>query len=192
MIAATYAISAVLLALTGWLFAQGQLAATSQTALWTVIFFFASAASSSAYLTVSEVFPVEMRGMAIALFYALGTAIGGTAAPGLFGRLIETGSRQNLFYGYLVASGLLAIAVVMTIAFGVKAEGASLEAIADPLSAGRRGRTSRHVTCSIRGPIAGRWRGRAGTGSMAKGRIWLRQVGRARSNGGRRTPHLRG
>ena len=134
MIAATYGLSAILLTLTGWLFAHGQLSATTQTALWTVIFFFASAASSSAYLTVSEIFPVEMRGMAIALYYALGTTIGGTTAPYVFGRLIETGSRTNLFYGYLFAAGLLAIAVVATIAFGVKAEGASLESIAAPLS----------------------------------------------------------
>jgi MFS family permease len=134
MISATYAASAVLLAVTGWLFAHGHLSATSQTVLWTVIFFFASAASSSAYLTVSEVFPLEMRGMAIALFYALGTTVGGTAAPWVFGRLIESGSRFNVFYGYLFASGLLAVAVVVTLIFGVKAEGASLESVADPLS----------------------------------------------------------
>ena len=135
MIAVTYGISAVLLALTGWLFAQGHLSAASQTALWTVIFFFASAASSSAYLTVSEIFPVEMRGMAIALYYALGTLVGGTIAPYVFGRLIESGSRQMLFYGYLGAAGLLLAAVATTIAFGVKAEGAALESVAAPLSA---------------------------------------------------------
>ena len=134
MIAATYSISAVLLAITGWLFAQGHLSATTQTILWSVIFFFASAASSSAYLTVSEVFPLEMRGMAIALFYAIGTAVGGTTAPYAFGKLIESGSRMNLFYGYLFASGLLAMAVVVTLIFGVKAEGASLESVAEPLS----------------------------------------------------------
>jgi MFS family permease len=134
MIASTYSISAVLLALTGWLFAHDYLSATSQTILWTVIFFFASAASSSAYLTVSEVFPLEMRGMAIALFYALGTTVGGTAAPWLFGMLIQSGSRYHLFYGYLLASALLAVAVVVTLLFGVKAEGASLESVADPLS----------------------------------------------------------
>ena len=76
MIVATYSISAVLLTLTGWLFAQGYLSATTQTALWSIIFFFASAASSAAYLTVSEIFPVEMRGMAIALYYAVATAAG--------------------------------------------------------------------------------------------------------------------
>ena len=83
---------------------------------------------------MSEIFPLEMRGMAIALFYAIGTAVGGTAAPWFFGRLIETGSRFNLFYGYLLASALLAVAVVVTLIFGVKAEGASLESVADPLS----------------------------------------------------------
>jgi MFS family permease len=134
MISATYSISALLLALTGWLFAHDYLSATSQTVLWTVIFFFASAASSSAYLTVSEVFPLEMRGLAIALFYALGTTVGGTAAPWFFGWLIQSGSRFYVFYGYLFASGLLAVAVVVTLMFGVKAEGASLESVADPLS----------------------------------------------------------
>ncbi|MHC5536981.1 MFS transporter [Singulisphaera rosea] len=134
MIAATYSISAVLLGITGGLFAAGMLSATSQTALWTVIFFFASAASSSAYLTVSEIFPLELRGMAIALFYALGTAVGGVLAPWLFGHLIETGSRTNLFYGYLIASALLLLAVVAVICFGVKAEQTSLEHVAEPLS----------------------------------------------------------
>jgi MFS family permease len=134
MIAGTYTISALLLATTGYLFAAGHLTATSQTLLWTVIFFFASAASSSAYLTVSEVFPLELRGMAIALFFALGTAVGGTAAPWLFGRLIDTGSRTYLFYGYLFAAALLLIAVIATVFFGVKAEGASLEQVAEPLS----------------------------------------------------------
>ncbi|WP_435016997.1 MFS transporter [Tundrisphaera sp. TA3] len=136
MIAATYSISAILLAATGWLFANDYLTATTQTALWSVIFFFASAASSSAYLTVSEVFPLEMRGMAIALFYSAGTAVGGTAAPWLFGYLIGTKSRMFLFYGYLFASLLLAVAVVVTLIFGVKAEGASLESVARPLTSG--------------------------------------------------------
>jgi MFS family permease len=136
MIAGTYTISATLLAITGWLFAQNHLTATTQTALWSVIFFFASAASSSAYLTVSEVFPLEIRGLAIALFFSTGTAVGGTAAPWLFGVLIESGSRDRLFHGYLFASFLLAVAVVVTLIFGVKAEGASLEDVARPLSAG--------------------------------------------------------
>jgi MFS family permease len=135
MIILTYTVSALLLALTGYLFAQGVLSAVTQTILWTIIFFFASAASSSAYLTVSEVFPLEMRGMAIALFFAIGTAVGGTAAPWLFGRLIDTGSRTYLFYGYLFASALLLVAVATTALFGVKAERTALEGVAAPLSA---------------------------------------------------------
>jgi MFS family permease len=134
MIAGTYTVSAVLLAVTGYLFALGVLSATTQTVLWTAIFFFASAASSSAYLTVSEVFPLELRGMAIALFFATGTAVGGTAAPWLFGRLIQSGSRTALFYGYSFAALLLAVAVVTTLLFGVNAERAALEDVADPLS----------------------------------------------------------
>ncbi len=136
MIAGTYTISAALLAVTGYLFDQGQLTATTQTALWSIIFFFASAASSSAYLTVSEIFPLELRGMAIAFFFAIGTTTGGVLAPWLFGYLIETGSRTNLFYGYLLASLLQLLAVVAVICFGVKAERTSLENIATPLSAG--------------------------------------------------------
>jgi MFS family permease len=135
MIAATYTVSALLLAVTGYLFAAGMLTATTQTALWTVIFFFASAASSSAYLTVSEIFPLELRGMAIALFFAIGTTAGGVFAPWLFGYLIDTGSRYNLFYGYLLASALQMVAVVAVALFGVKAEGTSLEQVAEPLSA---------------------------------------------------------
>jgi MFS family permease len=134
MIAGTYAISAVLLAITGWLFAHEFLTATTQTILWTVIFFFASAASSSAYLTVSEIFPLELRGIAIALFYAIGTSVGGIAAPWMFGRLIQTGSRFAVFYGFLFASALLLVAVVITLLFGVKAERASLEQVAEPLA----------------------------------------------------------
>ncbi len=134
MIAGTYSISAALIAATGWLFAHEMIGPTGQTILMAVIFFFASAAASSAYLTVSEVFPVEMRGLAIALFYAAGTALGGTVAPALFGYLIRTGSRTNLFYGYLTAAGLLTVAVVVTLIFGVRAEGKSLESVADPLS----------------------------------------------------------
>jgi MFS family permease len=135
MIAGTYAVSAALLAITAWLFVNNRLTATGQTALWMVIFFFASAASSSAYLTVSEIFPLEVRGVAIALFYAVGTAVGGVGAPWMFGRLIETGSRAALYYGFLFAAALLAVSVVCTLLFGVKAERASLEEVAEPLAA---------------------------------------------------------
>jgi MFS family permease len=97
MIAATYALSGLLLAVTGFLFSRGALTAFSQTALWTVIFFFASPAASSAYLTVSEIFPLETRALAIAFYYSLGTAAGGIVAPWLFGTLIGTGSAVNVF-----------------------------------------------------------------------------------------------
>ena len=97
MIALTYAVSGVLLAGSGYLFAIGVLSATGQTVAWMVIFFFASAAASSAYLTVSETFPLEVRALAIAFFYAIGTGIGGVAGPWLFGWLIDTGSRWSVY-----------------------------------------------------------------------------------------------
>ncbi len=134
MISITYGLSGVLLAATGYLFALGALSAAAQTAAWTVIFFFASAAASSAYLTVSEIFPVEMRAMAIAFFYALGTAIGGVGAPALFGVLIETGSRLNLFYGYLLGAGMMLMAALVEHFIGISAEQKPLEEIASPLS----------------------------------------------------------
>ena len=135
MIIATYTISAIVLAASGYLFQIEMLSPTTQTILWALAFFFASSAASSAYLTVSEIFPVELRGMIIALFFATGTLIGGTVAPSLFGRLIDTGSRTNVFYGDLLASTLLMLTVVVVAFFGVKAERTSLEDIATPLSA---------------------------------------------------------
>jgi len=135
MIAATYAIAALLLAFTGWAFAHGQLSATTQTLAWTVIFFFASAAASSGYLTVSEIFPLEIRALAIAFFYSLGTAVGGVMAPWLFGRLIGSGSAEQVFYGYLIAAVLMFLAAVVESVWGVKAERSRLEEIASPLSA---------------------------------------------------------
>jgi MFS family permease len=134
MIGTTFGLAGLLLITTGVLFANGQLSDVSQTAAWTVIFFFASAASSSAYLTASEIFPLETRALAIAVFYAAGTAIGGIAAPWLFGTLIGTGSRWNVFFGYCGAALLMLAAAVMECLFGVDAEGRSLEEIAEPLS----------------------------------------------------------
>src|SRR5262249_28735653 len=104
MIATTYGLFRGLLARAGYLFAIGVLSAAGQTVAWMVIFFFASAAASSAYLTVSETFPLEVRALAIALFYAIGTGIGGVVGPLLFGALIDTGSRWSLFGGYLLGS----------------------------------------------------------------------------------------
>lgn len=134
MISSTYAISAALLALTGWLFARGDLSANTQTIAWTVIFFFASAAASAGYLTVSEIFPLEIRALAIAFFYALGTAFGGIVAPWFFGTLIGSGSATNVFYGYLIAAALMLGAAFVEVGWGVKAERASLESLAEPLS----------------------------------------------------------
>jgi MFS family permease len=135
MIIATYTVAAVLLALTGYLFQADRLTPTTQTVLWALVFFFASPAASSAYLTVSEIFPVELRGMVIALFFATGTLIGGTLAPWLFGHLIDSGIPRMLFYGDLFASALLLITVLVVRRYGVKAERTSLEEIATPLSA---------------------------------------------------------
>jgi MFS family permease len=135
MIAGTYTVAGILLAATGYLFAIGALNATTQTLAWAGIFFFASAAASAAYLTASEVFPMEMRAIGIAIFYALGTAIGGIAAPVVFGALIGTGSRWSIFGGYLIAAALMLAAAGVGAKFGVDAEGKSLEDIAAPLSA---------------------------------------------------------
>ena len=134
MITATYALAGVLLVLTGWMFAQGVLTATVQTAAWTVIFFFASAAASAAYLTVGESFPLETRAMAIAVFYAVGTGIGGIGGPALFGTLIESGSRHEIFVGYLVGGGLMIFAALVEGVLGIRAARVPLEELAPPLS----------------------------------------------------------
>jgi MFS family permease len=134
MIAGTFAISGTLLLVTAYLFGAGLLSAITQTIAWFIIFFFASAAASSAYLTASEIFPLETRALAIACFYALGTAIGGSTSPLLFGWLIESGSSWRVSFGYDVAALLLLIAAMTELKFGIDAEGKSLESIADPLS----------------------------------------------------------
>src|SRR5256885_11886186 len=127
MIAATYGVSGILLALTGWLFRAGMLTAQTQTLAWTIIFFVASAAASSAYLTVSEIFPLEIRAFAIAIFYAVGTLTGGVGAPILFGWIIATGSSDALFIGYLVAAVLMIFCAIVELWFGVAAERRPLE-----------------------------------------------------------------
>jgi len=98
------------------------------------VFFFASAAASSAYLTVSETFPLEIRALAIAAFYAIGTGLGGVAGPVLFGALVETGSRTSIFAGYLFGSALMIAAAVVAAVWGVAAERKPLEAVARPLA----------------------------------------------------------
>jgi len=134
MISATYATSGVLLAMTGWLFHAGMLTAQTQTLAWSIIFFIASAAASSAYLTVSEIFPLEIRAFAIAIFYAIGTLTGGVFAPLLFAWIIGTGSSTALFAGYLMAAALMIVGAIVEIWIGVPAERQSLENVAAPLS----------------------------------------------------------
>ncbi len=134
MITFTYGVSGVLLAASGYLFSIGVLSAQTQTIAWMVIFFFASPAASAAYLTVSETFPLEVRALAIALFYAIGTGIGGVAGPALFGALIDTGSRNSVFAGYLFGSALMAVAAIVAWRYAVAAERKSLETVARPLA----------------------------------------------------------
>jgi MFS family permease len=133
MIAATYAVAGLGLFFTGYLFSEGRIDATGLTLAWSAIFFVASAAASSAYLTVSEVFPLEMRAVAISLFYAAGTALGGFAGPPLFGAMIESGSRHALFGAYSFAAALMCAAALVTAFLGVDAERKSLEEVAPPL-----------------------------------------------------------
>jgi len=135
MIASTYAISGVLLAIVGYLFRENLVDARQLTLCWSGIFFFASAAASAAYLTVSESFPLEARALAIALFYSVGTALGGFIAPWLFGALIGSGDRSAVFEGYLLGAGLMVAAALTELAIGIKAERQSLESVARPLSA---------------------------------------------------------
>jgi MFS family permease len=134
MICATYGIAGALLCLSGWMFAEGLLTAASQTAAWTVIFFFASAAASAAYLTVGELFPLEVRAISISLFYAFGTLLGGVAGPAVFGALIDTGERSQILVGYLLGGALMLVAAVAAAILGVRAERRPLEEVAPPLS----------------------------------------------------------
>ena len=135
MIAVTYVLSGIGLAATGWAFMEGWLDARAQALCWSAVFFLASAAASSAYLTASEVFPLEMRALAISVFYAVGTGTGGFIAPVLFGMLIETGSRGAVAVGYGIGAALVIVAGVMALRFGVDAERRPLEDIAPPLGA---------------------------------------------------------
>jgi MFS family permease len=139
MIALTYGVSGVSLAISSWMFAQGMLTARTQAISWSVIFFIASAAASSAYLTVSEVFPLEIRALAIAIFYACGTLVGGVGGPVLFGYLTQTGSRMNLFWGYLSAAVLMVIGALVEWKFGVAAERQPLESVSAPLTSAPAG-----------------------------------------------------
>ena len=139
MIMFTYCVSAIILAISGWLFAAGALTAVTQTILWCVIFFLASAGASSAYLTVSEIFPLELRAQAISFFFAISQLAGGVAAPAIFGALIGSGSNRGpLTIGYMVGAAVMFIGGLVAWFFGVNAERKSLEDVATPLSAVRQ------------------------------------------------------
>jgi MFS family permease len=135
MIAGTYILSGILLIITGILFQSGDLTATTQTIAWCIIFFFASAGASAAYLTVSEIFPMETRAMAIAFFYATGTIVGGFGGPLLFGALIQTGEPSQIFIGYLIGAAVMIVGGIIQALMGVEAAQRDLEDIAPPLSA---------------------------------------------------------
>ncbi|HEX9466023.1 MAG TPA: MFS transporter [Alphaproteobacteria bacterium] len=134
MITATYALAGGLMLVVGWMFEQNMLGPVGQTAMWLVIFFFASAAASSAYMTVAEAFPLELRAIAIAVFYSFGTGLGGMIGPALFGALIDTGSRQEIFWGYALGGILMIGAALVELRFGIAAERRSLEDVCQPLS----------------------------------------------------------
>jgi MFS family permease len=146
MIAGTYILSGVLLIVTAILFKEGQLTAATLVIALMVVFFFASAGVSAAYLTVSEIFPLETRALCIAVFYAVGTGTGGIVGPLLFANLIESGKVSHVFVGFMIGAVAMIIGGIAELVFGVKAERESLESIARPLtvaeadsSAGARG-----------------------------------------------------
>ncbi len=139
MILITYCVSGILLAVSGFLFHQGALNAVTQTAMWCLIFFLASAGASSAYLTVSEIFPLELRGQAISFFFAISQLAGGVAAPSLFGALIGAGKDPGpLSLGYYLGAAIMVAGGLIAWFFGVNAERKPLEDVATPLSASAR------------------------------------------------------
>src|SRR4051794_1341747 len=156
MIGGTFLISGVILAVSAALFHAGSLSATSLTAIWTAAFFFASAGASAGYLTVSEIFPMEIRAMAIAFFYAVATAIGGLTGPTLFGRLVDNIDQMTI--GFYIAAGLMVIAALTEFVLGIDAEGETLEDIATPLTATEAGtgdeQVRRDERFTRRGPVS--------------------------------------
>ncbi len=135
MITLSYVLSSLLLVVTAILFQQQVFNATTLTIAWSVVFFFASAGASSAYLTVSEIFPMETRAMAIAFFYAVGTGLGGIIGPLLFGKLVDTEKFGAVAGGYYLGAGLMMAAGLLEWFIGVDAENRNLEDVASPLSA---------------------------------------------------------
>ena len=164
MISGTYIISGVLLAISGWLFDQGDLTARTQTFCWIVIFFFASAGASAAYLTVSETWPIEIRAEAIAVFFAI-AQIFGAFGPVFYGALIGDGSNPTgLFVGYVVGGAIMVFGGIVELLIGIKAEGKSLEDITKPLtSVRRRRRRPKRTYAEMTRPRASRSRSRSRT-----------------------------
>ncbi|MFF7725926.1 MFS transporter [Streptomyces sp. NPDC008001] len=138
MISSTYLLSGLLLFGTAWLFGTDRLTAGTLTACWAVVLFFASAGASSAYLTVSEIFPMETRAMAIAFFYSLGTAAGGISGPLLFADLTSSGNVGDTVLAFSIGASLMCGAGLVAAFLAVRAEGRSLESIAAPLSTKKR------------------------------------------------------
>jgi MFS family permease len=154
MIAGTYIVSGVLLAFSAVLFQAGVLDAVTQTVCWCVIFFFASAGASAAYLTVSEIFPVEVRAKAIAVFFAIAQSFG-AMGPWLYGMLIGSGQDHGrLFVGYLIGAAVMVVGGVVEVVMGVAAEGRALEDVASPLSAVSPSTHLSNVTGAPRPPAA--------------------------------------
>lgn len=132
MITLTYALAGLLLGLTGYLFEQGAFTLSTHMLIWSFVFFFASAGASAAYLTVSEIFPLEIRAMAIAVFFMIAQGAG-VLAPWMYGKMIET-SVTSVYYGYLFGAGMMLVGAAAELWLGVAAEGRSLEDLAAPLS----------------------------------------------------------
>ena len=152
MISGTYILSGVLLAISALLFNAGVLNATTQTICWCVVFFFASAGASAAYLTVSEIFPVEVRAKAIAVFFAIAQSFG-AFGPWIYGQLIGNGQDHfKVFIAYLIGAAVMIIGGVVAAVLGVAAEGKSLEDIASPLSALKSSASRRTPTSISRTP----------------------------------------
>jgi MFS family permease len=142
MISATYLLSGILLAISAVMFKAGDLGPVTQTAWWCAVFFVASAGASAAYLTVSEVFPLEVRAKAIAVFFAIAQSFG-SFGPWFYGHLIGNGQNHTrLFYGYLIGAGVMVVGGIVAAFLGVDAEQRSLEDIATPLSVQRSGSAS--------------------------------------------------
>ncbi len=171
MIAGTYILSGILLAITAFLFKAHAFGAWGLTGAWCVIFFFASAGASSAYLTVSEIFPMETRALAIALFYSVGTAIGGITGPLLFAQLVKTGNATDVFWGYLLGAGLMVAAGVVQAVLGLEVAQERLEEIAKPISA----QDAEQEPATEQQPPAPRTRRRYRLGPSASRLSWSQQ-----------------